>query len=682
MKSKLLIVFTLLFSAMFAQNPGYLPLNENDTLPEKFRLKVSELRDHIYKGIPEKYSNSIDQRRLFHFADVNAISMRELVSGGSVYNNWPDLEAYLNKILNKVMPADIRSDSLIHAYVIKEAGFNAFMTPSGLTFINVGLLTYIDDESSLAAIIAHELAHYYKRHSLKTFIRDEKGDFKEGYFVRNNSESEYSIFNETQADSLALSWLMSAGYELEGSGKAFRIMKDLQENALRRSERVWEAKASTHPLPQERLDFFTDFIDSHSEYSGEKFLFGEETFRKFQNLAREEVLKHELNGFRYANCVEKAFKFHLLDPGNIIYHEYILEGIRRACYMSPELWNKNFVTHRYFRADVERKSKYSVKPPHEKCLFRSDESFFLGISEEEHEKVKIKAYWEAENPIFKTNEQAFVFFYNIARKFGSKEAILSNALSVTLDLKIRDAYLKEYLAQEDIKYREYTEALINRTITSSLPKKTLYVLSSFDLYLVEGKEQISIRTENEKDIQLLRTFIDTVDQRYKSSPLIHLSDLNYFNLNDYIELVSLAEFAERRTISKGQKLEFQILEPRFWNFFQKLEVNEIKFIDLDYVETRKSEKGIDSYKSALNIDFTDFFNQRKRTRELYISINSIRLQQDKTMKIRFRNLEDLKFRSQGMAQIAPLLIQNFDADLIKAANNDRIYRLYLEEDKE
>lgn len=682
MKLQILIGFTFLFSGLIAQNPSYLPLNENDTLPEKFRLKVSELRDHIYNGIPDKYSHSIDQRRLFYFADVNAVSMRNLVASGDVYNNWPDLEDYFNKILQKVMPEEVKADSLIHAYAIKDANFNAFMTPSGFTFIHVGLLTYIDDESSLAAIIAHELAHYYKRHSLKTFIRGEQGDFNEGLFIRNNDESDYSIYNESQADSLALTWLMAAGYELEGSGKAFRIMKSLQENALHRSSHVWEAKASTHPLPQERLDFFSKFIVTHSDYVGQKYLFGEDVFRKFQNLAREQVLKRELEEFSYSNCVEKAFKFHLLDPGNIIYHEYILEGIRRSCYMDPDLWNKNFVTHRYFRGDVERKSKYDVKPPYLKCLFESDDSFYLGISPEEHEKVKVKAYWEAENPVFRTNEEAFVFFYKIARKFGSKEAILSNALSVTLNMKVRDNLLKEYLAQEDIKYREYTEALVNRSMTSALPKKTMYVLSGFSLFLVEGKEQISIRSEKEKDLELLRSFVDTIKEEYKESPLIHLSDLNYYKLNDYIELVDLAEFAERRTLTKGHRLEFQILEPRFWTFFKKFGVNEIKFIDLAYVETRKSQKTVDSYKSALNIDFTDFFNQKKRTRELYISINSIRLQADKMMKIRYVNMEGLKFRKLGTGQISPLLIENFDEDIKKAKNLDRIYRVFLEEERE
>lgn len=680
MKFRITLLLGVLYSCLIAQNTTNIPLSENDTLPEKFRLKVSELRDHIYKGIPKEYNNSIEPRRLYHFADFNAYSITQLVSSGDIYDNWPDLESYLNKILQKVMPNEIKSDSLIHAYVLKDPAFNAFMTPSGLTFINIGLLTYIDDEASLASIIAHELAHYYKRHSLKTFIKDEQGDFNEGLFVRNNSESEHSIYNESQADSLALTWLMDAGYDLEGSGKAFQIMKSLQENALQRSERQWEVRASTHPLPQERLDFFKDFIGSHSDYKGEKYLFGIEKFKEFQNQARKEVLKHELEDFRYSNCIEKAFKFHVLDPGNIVYQEYILEGIRRACYLNPDLWSENFVTHRYYDPNAERKSKHHAKPKYTKSLFERDGSFYLGISPDEKEKVRLKAYWEAENPIFKTNEQAFVFFYTVARKLGSKEAILTNALSITLDTNIRNNFLREYISHSNIKHREYTEAILNQSIISSLPYKTMYVLSKFNLYLVEGKEQIPIRSEKEKDAQLLRSFMDTVDQHFKNSRFIHMVDLNYYKLNDYRELVDLADFAERRTLSKGQKLEFYLLEPRFWNFFQKFGVNEIKFIDLDYVETRKSQKTISSYNTILDMDFTDFFNEKKRIREFYIGVNSIRLQQNKMMKIRYQNLEELKFRHTGIKQVVPALIENLEEDVKKAKKVDKMYRVYVKED--
>lgn len=681
MSLKFCFLFLLISSVLSAQKINNLSLRETDTLPEKFRLPVSELREHIYQGIPDNYKNSIEKRRLYHFADFNAVGISELVSSGDVYENWPELESYLNQILRKVMPEEIKSDSGIHAYVTKNPEFNAFMTPSGLTFINVGLLTYLSDEASLASVLAHELAHYYKRHSLKTFIKEEQGNFKEGLFIRNNSESEYSIFNEAQADSLSLKWLMDAGYELNGSGKAFGIMKNLQEGALQRSQRRWEIKASTHPLPQQRLEYFVDFIQSNPDYKGEKYLFGEDKFRRFQDLARKEVLKQELEKFHYSSCIEKAFKFHLLDPGNIVYQEYILEGIRRACYIDPSLWNQNFVTHRYYDPNAERKSKYAAKPQYTKCLFESEDSIYLGISPEEHEKIRVMAYWEAETPIFRTNEGAFLFFYKIARQFGSKEAILSNALSVTLDTAVRNDLLREYISFSDIQYGDYARSLLKQDATENLPKKTIFVLSSFNLFLVEGKEQISIRSEKEKDFRLLRAFMDTVNKNYEDSPLIHLEDLNYNKLQDYRELVDLAAFAERRMLSKGQRLQFDILEPRFWNFFKKFEASEFKFLELNFVETRKSKKTISEYNSILNIDFTEFFKEKKRTRELYLSVNSIRLDRERMMKIRYFEIESLRFKGSAMEQLVPLIIENLDEDLKAAENKDRIYRILLEEEE-
>lgn len=682
MRSRIFILFVFLCSGLVAQTKSDLHLNENDTLPEKFRLKVSELRDHIFSNIPEKESKNIEKRRLYNFADNKAFFISRLVSSGDIYDNWPELEEYMNKILRKVMPKEIQSDSLIHAYVMRDPAFGAFMTPSGLTFINVGLLTYIDDESSLASIIAHEFAHYYRRHALKTFIKNERGDFNTGIIFRNNNnESQYSIFNEYKADSLALSWLMAAGYNLDGAGKAFQIMKGLEENTLRRSSQIWEMKSSTHPLPQVRFDFFKTFREANPNYKGEAYLFGEEKFRQFQKIAREEVLKQELENFRYSSCIEKGFKFHLLDPGNIVYQEYILEGIRRSCYLNPDLWNENFVTHRYFEANVKRKNRKSLKPKYTKSLFESDDSFFLVISPEEHEKVKVRAYWEAENPIFKTNVQAFEFFYRIAIKFKSKEAHLSYALSNTSDTNVRNNQLRKYLSLDDIKHREYARALLKNTITQSLPNKTMYVVSAFDLFLVEGKERIFLQSENEEDVKILRSFLDTVSEHYKDSPLVHLNDLKYYNLRDYRKLSDLSDFAQRVTLYQRQKVEFQILEPRSWDLFKKLEVNEVKFISMNFVETRKSQKSMDTYNSALNMSFKDFFNQRKRTREFYLSVNSVRLQNDKMMKFKNWDFEELKFRKSAAEQLKPMIINILKEDIEMTKKGDEAYRAYLKEEK-
>lgn len=83
-------------------------------------------------------------------------------SSGAIRDD--DLQGYLESVLCRVAPdycADIR------VYVLPSAHFNAAMAPNGMMLIFTGLLVRLEDEAQLAAVMAHEVGHYAKRHSLK-----------------------------------------------------------------------------------------------------------------------------------------------------------------------------------------------------------------------------------------------------------------------------------------------------------------------------------------------------------------------------------------------------------------------------------------------------------------------------------------------------------------------------------
>tara|TARA_B100000809_G_C14992164_1_gene478417 strand:+ start:396 stop:656 length:261 start_codon:yes stop_codon:yes gene_type:complete len=74
------------------------------------------------------------------FADEVASQISNLLTDGYVYNDWRDLEIYINKILLRIIPDELKADSTINAYIYKKGSVNAFMTPSGQFFIHIGLL--------------------------------------------------------------------------------------------------------------------------------------------------------------------------------------------------------------------------------------------------------------------------------------------------------------------------------------------------------------------------------------------------------------------------------------------------------------------------------------------------------------------------------------------------------------
>jgi predicted Zn-dependent protease len=55
--------------------------------------------------------------------------------------------------------------------VLKSPELNAFAAPGGYIFITTGLLSRLNDEAELAAVLGHEAAHVERRHSVKRIQR-------------------------------------------------------------------------------------------------------------------------------------------------------------------------------------------------------------------------------------------------------------------------------------------------------------------------------------------------------------------------------------------------------------------------------------------------------------------------------------------------------------------------------
>jgi len=120
--------------------------------------------------------------------------------------------------------------------VLKSPSINAFATPGGFIYVNLGLLTAVDNEAELAGVIAHEIAHVMHRHiasllqkksrlSIATIVASLAGlliagDIS-GIAVATGLASatsqtlnlKYSREHEEEADRTALRYLVAAGYD-------------------------------------------------------------------------------------------------------------------------------------------------------------------------------------------------------------------------------------------------------------------------------------------------------------------------------------------------------------------------------------------------------------------------------------------------------------------------------------
>lgn len=676
MKSiKLLLPFLFFPLLNFGQAQSNFGRTYTDQLPVEFQIGVDEIRNNIYEGVPDDYLTSEHRKRLaFRFADVQGWRISKLLGSGLVYSDWPSFEAYLNEIFKKVIPPTLAEEKQIQAYLIKKGSYNAFMTATGMTFFHIGFFGEVYDEATIAGVLAHELAHYYLRHSFVRFVKAERGDFKSGFFSDERKLSkEFSINNELQADSLAMVWLLESGYHIDGLLEGFELIKRLEENQVSRSKDKWEVKKSTHPRSEARLEQLKSFINKADASSGKRFLVDQRKFAQFRREAKAETLKLLLEGFNYPLCIEKAFKYHLYDTNNPTYVYYLMEAIRRSCYLNVDKWKKPFITDRYYdvvEQDGVSKKKFKTKYH----LFERPPDPILSLKPKEVNNMQGGFYWEGA-PKFITYEEAYEFFYKVGKLLEEPECDLSYALSITFDDKVRNKLLEKYLANDNIIYRDFAEKLLTNSVKESLTAAKVTVLTLFQPYVKQGTTFIPIRKGLEAKDGQLSQFFDQIMEERKGQKKLFLPAYKNENLNDYQTLVDLQEFSHEGTYSKGERTELYILDPRYWQVMRKLGVNEIEFIQAVLVESNKREKTKLAYERVTDLDFDTLMKKEKRTKFMEMNISSVRAIEGKVMKVRLYTGEyELKFKKPAYEQAIQLVQRNMKKMDKETFYKDNIYK--------
>ena len=75
--------------------------------------------------------------------------------------------AYVSALGNSISRKTSRSDLSWQFSVVNTDVVNAFALPGGFIYVNRGILSRAENESELAAVLAHEIEHVVRRHSVK-----------------------------------------------------------------------------------------------------------------------------------------------------------------------------------------------------------------------------------------------------------------------------------------------------------------------------------------------------------------------------------------------------------------------------------------------------------------------------------------------------------------------------------
>ncbi len=152
--------------------------------------------------------------------------------------------------------------------VINDTTVNAFAIPGGYIFIYTGLIKVASDEAQIAGVLAHELGHITQRHGVKKLVEMMGIKYVQQLIFGNDPNLiieamtallflKFSRENEFEADSCAIDFLISAGYNPKG-------MKTFLQLLAQNSSWSFEP-LSTHPDNEKRINAVTTIISNKPE---------------------------------------------------------------------------------------------------------------------------------------------------------------------------------------------------------------------------------------------------------------------------------------------------------------------------------------------------------------------------------------------------------------------------------
>jgi predicted Zn-dependent protease len=192
----------------------------------------------------------------------------------------PELDAYIRGVVERLIG---RPTPELRVYLMHDSSLNATMLPSGMMIVNTGLLARVRNEAQLAAVLGHEVGHYFRRHALdlhrdtrrksvmaeaaKSSLHsaDESGAWSLISQALVMSSSRFSRDLESEADAYGLMLMARAGYPPSAASAIWRqVIDERQASAAARHKRYRDgtkALLSTHPPTEFRMIDLADTAD-------------------------------------------------------------------------------------------------------------------------------------------------------------------------------------------------------------------------------------------------------------------------------------------------------------------------------------------------------------------------------------------------------------------------------------
>lgn len=198
--------------------------------------------------------------------------MRDIYADPQYYDD-AELTEYLNNLGAKLVAASPESQRSFQFFILKDNTLNAFALPGGYIGVHTGLIEAAQNESELAGVLGHEIAHVTQHHLARMVESQNNGiwpsiaalalailaarsnpQVASGAIAAAQAASiqkklNFSRDNEREADRIGIQIMSSAGFNSNAMASFFE--------RLQKYSRFYESNAPaylrTHPLTSERI---------------------------------------------------------------------------------------------------------------------------------------------------------------------------------------------------------------------------------------------------------------------------------------------------------------------------------------------------------------------------------------------------------------------------------------------
>ena len=326
--------------------------------------------------------------------------------------------AYLRRVGQSLIPQGLKLERVSWRFhALRDPQPNAFALPNGSIYVTTGLMSLVENESQLAAIIAHELTHVMRRHTyvanrsarkkfLTMNVMSAIGAYAPGGvvgavitvvttvapFIMIATIYGYSRDLEREADLKGIDMMISAEYSPE---EMVNVMKLLDKDIEGENIRLFY---NDHPALDERIKYLSSYLGARADKVTHQMELNRERAAYFRNM--ESVMRHDvqlaINAGRPRSAVylaQRLVDFHD-DSENLF---WLAESYRALGPRAPQLTEKQLTNSA--KKDAAKKREKRTAEEEERELLATPEG---KDNWQKHQQMAEQLYrraLNAENPV-------------------------------------------------------------------------------------------------------------------------------------------------------------------------------------------------------------------------------------------------------------------------------------------